>query len=247
MNIPFILNDQNGSNQYELNKESIQIGRSAEMDITLNDPKASGTHCKIFIKDEKINFKDLNSTNGTYLNGTKVSSGIFYIGDSLTFGNAELKINIEKLNKELKEKYKRPLIAVSDDQVNFEIEDVEIIKDISQKKKRSSGLVDNKNKSRKLIKDEESNQVIIEELEKKKRTINIIFFVFLFCSPYIYLYFTNFNKFARFRKSWNFLDPEFEIYSALSCLLPIIIMFILSRTSKGSLGNRITKLYEYDD
>ena len=50
----------------------IKIGRSSSNDVNINDPMVSGTHCQI-IQDDYGNYTiiDTNSTNGTYINGTR--------------------------------------------------------------------------------------------------------------------------------------------------------------------------------
>ena len=50
----------------------IKIGRSSSNDVNINDPMVSGTHCQI-IQDDYDNYTiiDTNSTNGTYVNGTR--------------------------------------------------------------------------------------------------------------------------------------------------------------------------------
>lgn len=50
----------------------IKIGRSSSNDVNINDPLVSRVHCQI-IQDDNGNFRliDTNSSNGTFINGTK--------------------------------------------------------------------------------------------------------------------------------------------------------------------------------
>lgn len=59
------------------------IGRGSNCDIILNHQGVSKEHCEISVTSHKIIFKDLRSTNGTYLNGTKMSHGELQSGDQL--------------------------------------------------------------------------------------------------------------------------------------------------------------------
>ena len=52
-------------------KPRVILGRSGA-DIELNDPEASRAHCSIEVKDESIRLRDLESTNGTYVNDERV-------------------------------------------------------------------------------------------------------------------------------------------------------------------------------
>jgi pSer/pThr/pTyr-binding forkhead associated (FHA) protein len=49
------------------------IGRSEENDITTGESFASTRHARIYLVDEQYWLEDLNSTNGTFLNGVSVS------------------------------------------------------------------------------------------------------------------------------------------------------------------------------
>lgn len=59
-------------NTYPLKSGVNTIGRRAENDIVLSDPYVSGLHGKIEVKEEEIWLTDVGSTNGTFLNGSKI-------------------------------------------------------------------------------------------------------------------------------------------------------------------------------
>ena len=56
--------------------KEILIGRGSKCGLVINDPKllVSGIHGKVIIQSNKVFFQDLNSTNGTYINGKKIVS-----------------------------------------------------------------------------------------------------------------------------------------------------------------------------
>ncbi len=60
--------------------QKIKIGKAKSNDIYedfINDPTVSRVHCEIFIDDEGNQFlTDLNSTNGTFVNGNKISQPV---------------------------------------------------------------------------------------------------------------------------------------------------------------------------
>ncbi|MDH4467176.1 MAG: FHA domain-containing protein [Bacteriovoracaceae bacterium] len=67
-------------------REILTIGRSETCDIRINSSFLSFVHASIFIKDGKFNVSDLNSTNGTFVNGVKVSISPLVENDILSFG-----------------------------------------------------------------------------------------------------------------------------------------------------------------
>ncbi len=71
---------------YSMNKSEIYIGRHPANDIVLDDPLISRKHCRIFLKDEKLFVEDLNSTNGTFLNGKRVKTAELNEEDEIQIG-----------------------------------------------------------------------------------------------------------------------------------------------------------------
>ena len=63
-----------GHNQsFELVGSSVNIGRSEENDIQISDMSVSRTHINIMENNGRFFVKDLNSQNGTYLNGIRIA------------------------------------------------------------------------------------------------------------------------------------------------------------------------------
>jgi hypothetical protein len=50
------------------------IGRAAGIDIQIEDSFASGRHARVFTHDGHVYIEDMESTNGTYLNGRRVAA-----------------------------------------------------------------------------------------------------------------------------------------------------------------------------
>lgn len=61
------------------------IGRGADCDLRLRDLNISRHHCLIRIRPDEITLSDLGSSNGTYVNGTRVVSQVaLKSGDEIT-------------------------------------------------------------------------------------------------------------------------------------------------------------------
>ena len=76
--------------EYELERGSLNIGRDEDSDIHIDNPAASSRHAKVLtILDESF-IEDLDSTNGTYINGKKITGHALQDGDSIFIGEHEL-------------------------------------------------------------------------------------------------------------------------------------------------------------
>jgi len=73
--------------EYEIDKDSISIGRKHGNDIQLNDLTVSGRHALITKMGEHAYVDDLGSTNGTLLNGGRIAKSQLNHGDTIQTGN----------------------------------------------------------------------------------------------------------------------------------------------------------------
>lgn len=67
------------------------VGTSADCDIVLTDAYLSSKHCAVRYEDEQYSMVDLDSTNGTYVNGKKTSKIELIDNDIIRLGKTELK------------------------------------------------------------------------------------------------------------------------------------------------------------
>jgi hypothetical protein len=73
--------------------EEVTLGRAAGCQVTIDDTYASQLHARVFQRDGVTYVEDLGSTNGTYLNRTKVTGPmVFQRGDKLQIGNTVLEL-----------------------------------------------------------------------------------------------------------------------------------------------------------
>jgi pSer/pThr/pTyr-binding forkhead associated (FHA) protein len=72
--------------KFFINKQILNIGRSSESDILLDDITVSRHHAVIEKKDSAYIIKDLESLNGTYINGNIVNEKELNNGDRIQIG-----------------------------------------------------------------------------------------------------------------------------------------------------------------
>jgi len=63
------------------------IGRNPACDIAINHSSISRQHCMLQITDRGLHVKDLETTNGTKVNGIVLKEGYISVGDKLTMGH----------------------------------------------------------------------------------------------------------------------------------------------------------------
>ncbi|URZ05120.1 hypothetical protein CLROS_004440 [Clostridium felsineum] len=71
----------------------ITIGRKDDNSIMLNEGYVSGHHARVYLRNNQYILEDLNSTNGTVLNGQKIKSKAYIkAGDEIKIGSSVFKV-----------------------------------------------------------------------------------------------------------------------------------------------------------
>ena len=81
--------------RYDLSTEETLIGRGRASDVQLPDRGASRDHAMIMWEGDHFAFEDLQTTNGTRLNGKKVRSSDLSDGDVIEIGHSRLTFRCE--------------------------------------------------------------------------------------------------------------------------------------------------------
>jgi pSer/pThr/pTyr-binding forkhead associated (FHA) protein len=79
----------------ELKVDKTTIGRLEDNTFPLTEPSVSSHHCEVLLRGADIVVRDLNSTNGTFINGEKVSESVLKPGQILRLGQIEMRLETE--------------------------------------------------------------------------------------------------------------------------------------------------------
>lgn len=96
--------------QYQLEKERYTVGRMPDNDILIENMAVSGHHALILniLRDSFL--EDLNSTNGTYVNGKLIKKHALQDGDVITVGHHQLKYQAEQAPANGPNEFERDLL-----------------------------------------------------------------------------------------------------------------------------------------
>ncbi|MBA3316723.1 MAG: FHA domain-containing protein [Gemmatimonadales bacterium] len=89
----FRLVSSSGDQSFDLPPgRSVVIGRGVATDIAIYDPTISRRHAELTARGDMVELKDLGSSNGTCINGSRVDAGRLMANDSVTFGKVTYKV-----------------------------------------------------------------------------------------------------------------------------------------------------------
>lgn len=80
---------------HELNVAKTTVGRVEDNTFQIAEPSVSSHHCEIEVRGSDVVIKDLNSTNGTFINGEKISERVLKVGQVLRLGQVEMRLETE--------------------------------------------------------------------------------------------------------------------------------------------------------
>jgi hypothetical protein len=72
--------------EFKITKSVTSIGRGIEADIQIDDTSVSRLHCSIVLGSEVL-IRDLDSTNGTIVDGNRASESVLHDGSIIKIGN----------------------------------------------------------------------------------------------------------------------------------------------------------------
>lgn len=80
---------------HELKGDRTTIGRVEDNLFPIAEASVSSHHCEVLLRGNDVVIHDLNSTNGTFINGEKISESVLKPGQTLRLGQVELRLEAE--------------------------------------------------------------------------------------------------------------------------------------------------------
>ena len=81
-----------GGRTHELNVDKTTVGRVEDNTFQIADPSVSSHHCEVVLQGSDVLIRDLGSTNGSFINGEKISESVLKPGQTLKLGQIELQL-----------------------------------------------------------------------------------------------------------------------------------------------------------
>jgi pSer/pThr/pTyr-binding forkhead associated (FHA) protein len=77
---------------HELKVDKTTIGRVEDNLFQIAEPSVSSHHCEVLLRGSEVVVKDLNSTNGTFIDDEKITESVLKPGHTLRLGQIELRL-----------------------------------------------------------------------------------------------------------------------------------------------------------
>ena len=102
--------------EYNMSKERYTIGRLPDNDVRIDNATVSGNHSLIINILNDSFLEDLNSTNGTYVNGKLIKKHALQHGDVVTVGKHQLRyVDADAVEEEDDDEFARTMVIDSSD------------------------------------------------------------------------------------------------------------------------------------
>ena len=88
-----LLSEGFNGRSYELKVDKTTVGRVSDNAFEIPEASVSSHHAEILLLGNDIVIRDLGSTNGTFINGEKITEAVLKPGQTLRFGTIDLRLD----------------------------------------------------------------------------------------------------------------------------------------------------------
>ena len=96
--------------EYNMTKERYTIGRLPDNDVRIDNPAVSGHHSLIINILNDSFLEDLNSTNGTYVNGKLIKKHALQHSDVITIGHHQLRFSDQQAPETEQDEFEKTMV-----------------------------------------------------------------------------------------------------------------------------------------
>jgi pSer/pThr/pTyr-binding forkhead associated (FHA) protein len=111
--------------EYNMSKERYTIGRLPDNDVRIDNPAVSGHHSLIINILNDSFLEDLNSTNGTYVNGKLIKKHALQHGDVITIGHHQLRFSDQQTSDTEQDEFEKTMVIPAGQQSADQLEAAE--------------------------------------------------------------------------------------------------------------------------
>ena len=90
-----ILTQSLAGRSHELTADRTTVGRIEDNAFQIAEQSISSHHCEVLLRGGDVVVKDLDSTNGTFINDEKITEGVLKPGQTLRLGQVELRLETD--------------------------------------------------------------------------------------------------------------------------------------------------------
>ncbi len=102
--------------EYNMTKERYTVGRLPDNDVRIDNPAVSGHHSLIINILNDSFLEDLNSTNGTYVNGKLIKKHALQHGDVITIGHHQLRFSDQHTSDAEQDEFEKTMVIPANQQ-----------------------------------------------------------------------------------------------------------------------------------
>jgi pSer/pThr/pTyr-binding forkhead associated (FHA) protein len=115
--------------EYNMTKERYTIGRLPDNDVRIDNPAVSGHHSLIINILNDSFLEDLNSTNGTYVNGKLIKKHALQHGDVITIGHHQLRFSDQQAPETEQDEFEKTMVIPTGQQNADQLAEAERLAD----------------------------------------------------------------------------------------------------------------------
>ena len=117
--------------EYNMTKERYTIGRLPDNDVRIDNPAVSGHHSLIINILNDSFLEDLNSTNGTYVNGKLIKKHALQHGDVITIGHHQLRFSDQQVSEPDQDEFEKTMVIPAGQQNAAQLARAEAAADVA--------------------------------------------------------------------------------------------------------------------